>query len=415
MLTVGISTSSGQFAVVIGENNKVLFDSPDSLEHDRELDMALSAGLKYCKREVKEIANIIVDIGPGGTSRVRTGIAFANSLAYSLGIPVSPVSSMELAGIDAGSKYNLPVINSVKSIKGNAYIGLYHNGLTAIQFGTVKETVPLLVKDIDKFVVAGFHREAVIQLPSLKDKIVIDSLMDYGNARILIEKSDLFIGKKCNFPAYAQPITEKTLINNKMRDKKDETVQVLRRGGVVLIATDTVYGLAALPTDEKAVEKIYSLKSRPGNMFLPIMAANRQDLELLGLDINPVAVKLFESDLVPGAITFVLGFKDDSLKPCWLSERDEIATRIPDNELLLSVLKETGPLLVTSANKHGQPVTRAKVKDILAELNGMPDLVVEAGEGKEVPSTIVNCRMNPPVIERCGIIPVNVINNILSK
>ena len=200
-----------------------------------------------------------------------------------------------------------------------------------------------------------------------------------------------------------------------MLDKKNETVQVLQAGGVVLIATDTVYGLAALPTNEKAVEKIYSLKSRPREMFLPIMVAEPDDLERLGLDINSNARKLFESDLVPGAITFVLGFKDDSLKPDWLSTREEIATRIPDNELLLAVLRETGPLLVTSANKHGLPVTQAKVKDILAELNGAPDLVIEDGEGKETPSTIINCRPDPPVIERTGIIPIHVINSLLTN
>ena len=200
-----------------------------------------------------------------------------------------------------------------------------------------------------------------------------------------------------------------------MPDKKNETVNTLKAGGVVLIATDTVYGLAALPANERAVEKIYALKSRPRDMFLPIMVADMHDLELLGLEINSNARKLFASDLVPGAITFVLGFKDNALKPYWLSARDEIATRIPDNALLLSVLKETGPLLVTSANRHGQQVTQPKVRDILAELNGAPDLVVEDGEGKEAPSTIINCRHNPPVIERYGLIPVYIIDNILDN
>ena len=200
-----------------------------------------------------------------------------------------------------------------------------------------------------------------------------------------------------------------------MLNKTKEIVQTLQNGGVVLIATDTVYGLAALPTDEKAVEKIYSLKNRPRDMFLPIMVADMHDLELIGLEINSNAKKIFESNLVPGAVTFVLGFKDDSLKPYWLESRDEIATRIPDNALLLSVLKETGPLLVTSANKHGQPVTQAKVEDILKELSGTPDLVIEDGEGKDVPSTIINCRHNPPVIERYGMISEDVINYILTN
>ena len=202
---------------------------------------------------------------------------------------------------------------------------------------------------------------------------------------------------------------------NKTLDKTNKIVRTLQVGGVVLIATDTVYGLAALPTNEQAVDKIYALKCRPRDMFLPIMAADRKDLELLGLDINSDAGKLFASNLAPGAITFVLGFKNESLKPYWLKTREEIATRIPDNELLLNVLMKTGPLLVTSANLHGQPVTQAKVKDILAELNGVPDLIIEDGEGKEVPSTIINCRLNPPVIERSGIVPIEVIHNLLSN
>lgn len=211
MLTVGISTSSGQFALVIGENNRMLFDSSDYSDQDRELDDLLSAGLEYCKKGVNEIANIIVDIGPGGTSRVRTGIAFANALAYSLHISVCPVSSMELAGMDAWSRYGLPVINSVKSIRGNAYIGLYHNGSTSIRYGYIQDIVPLMVNDIDQFAVVGFHREMIRNLPSLKNKTIVDSLLPFGNARLLIEKTDAWIKKKNDFPVYAQPITEKTL------------------------------------------------------------------------------------------------------------------------------------------------------------------------------------------------------------
>jgi len=200
-----------------------------------------------------------------------------------------------------------------------------------------------------------------------------------------------------------------------MEDKRETIVQTLQRGGVVLIATDTVYGLAAMPTHTQAVEKIYLLKGRPREMFLPIMVADVGDLERLGLDINERARKVFESELVPGAVTFVLGFKEGSVKPDWLQNREEIATRIPNHALLLRVLKETGPLLVTSANKHGQPVTQGRVSDILAELHGAPDLVVEEGVGKEVPSTIINCRFDPPVVERLGLIPAHIIDNILYR
>ncbi|MDR1406448.1 MAG: hypothetical protein LBJ23_00190 [Tannerella sp.] len=211
MLTAGISTSSGQFTLIIGENGKVLFDSSEHAGNN-ELDDSLRTGLEYCKRKINEITNIIVDTGPGGTSRVRTGIAFANSLSYGLGISVCPVSSMELAGIEAWSKYGVPVINSVKSIKGNAYIGLYNKyKLISIKYGEVHDIVPLMVKNINKFVVTGYCCEAIVNLPSIKDKIIIGSSMPYGNAKFLVEKESLFISRKLTFPEIALPITEKTL------------------------------------------------------------------------------------------------------------------------------------------------------------------------------------------------------------
>ena len=212
MLTVGISTSSGQFALVIGKKGNVLFDSTEDFwDDDHQLDEMLSAGLKYCNMKVKEITRIVVDIGPGGTSRVRTGIAFANALAYSLGLFIYPVTSMELAGIDALYNHNLPAIHTVKSIKGNAYVGLYHSGHCVIKYGNIHEIVPVLAHYLDSFVVSGFHRETIMGLSLLKNKTIIDSGSTYGDATYLIEHSEFFVGKVYGFPVYAQPVTEKTI------------------------------------------------------------------------------------------------------------------------------------------------------------------------------------------------------------
>jgi len=138
-------------------------------------------------------------------------VAFANSLSYSSGIPVYPVSSMELAGVDAWSKHNLPVIATVKSIKGNAYIGLYNKGQVTIKYGPIEE-IPLMTDDINSFAVVGFHRDAIINLPSLKNKTIFDTGMLFGDVNFFIEKEELF--KKCEgieFPYFAQPITENTI------------------------------------------------------------------------------------------------------------------------------------------------------------------------------------------------------------
>ncbi|MDR2189834.1 MAG: Sua5/YciO/YrdC/YwlC family protein [Candidatus Peribacteria bacterium] len=126
-----------------------------------------------------------------------------------------------------------------------------------------------------------------------------------------------------------------------MKQDIKQVVSTLQQGGVVVLPTDTVYGLAVVPTDATAVKKIYTLKERPMSMFLPIMVAHIGQLEELGVDINEPARKLLKSSLVPGGITFVLGFRPEAKKPEWLATRDEIAVRIPDNAFLLEVLEQT--------------------------------------------------------------------------
>ncbi len=181
----------------------------------------------------------------------------------------------------------------------------------------------------------------------------------------------------------------------------NKIVKCIKNGGVALLPTDTVYGLAACPADEKAVNKIFELKSRPRKVNLPIMVSCVEDLYILGVDINPAAVRLFSSAFVPGDITIILGFKSEPTVD-WLKGREECAVRIPNDDKLLKILQKTGPLLVTSANKHKEPITPDNIDDILLNLNGKPDIVIEGGIVKNIPSTIVNCRVKPPVIERTG-------------
>ncbi|MDR0757722.1 MAG: hypothetical protein LBF85_07745 [Tannerella sp.] len=214
MLTLAISTSAGQFALILGEDSRIIFDSCDGEPAGGELDGLLSKGLHDCGKDIGEIAHIIVDTGPGGTSRVRTGVAFANSLSYSLHVPVCPVSSMELSGLDAGCRHHMPVVSSVKSIKGNAYVGFYdgqtENGMK-IEYGRIEDLVPRMVAGVREFVTVGAHREMIARLPALKEKTVVDSGMQFGSARVLIENSRLFTGRGLLFPEIALPVTEQTI------------------------------------------------------------------------------------------------------------------------------------------------------------------------------------------------------------
>ena len=210
MLTLAISTSSRQFALALGENGTLLFKSSD-FDLGEELDDMLRFGLDRLGRQVKDIGSIICDIGPGGTSRVRTGVAFANAISYTLDIPVYTLSSMELAGMQAQEKWGVPVLTSVKSIKGNAYIGLYDKQLLTLEFGAVDEVVPRLVANLDAFVAVGHHRDIIRSLP-LEGKRIIDSGMAFGDVGYLIQNEAVLKQRPAlKFPHLAQPIVENTL------------------------------------------------------------------------------------------------------------------------------------------------------------------------------------------------------------
>ena len=200
-------------------------------------------------------------------------------------------------------------------------------------------------------------------------------------------------------------------MEEKVRGEVARAVECLLAGGVVLLPTDTVYGLAVHPERDDAITRLFAMKGRPRSVNLPIMISSRDDIPALGGVVNEAAGLLLESKYVPGPLTLAVGVSAPDLVP-WLRGRDEFAVRMPDDERLLAILRKTGPLLVTSANLHAEQV-RESVPDILPTLASEPDLVIDDGNRDTVSSTLVNCRRLPPVIERVGAVPAEEIEAIL--
>jgi L-threonylcarbamoyladenylate synthase len=178
--------------------------------------------------------------------------------------------------------------------------------------------------------------------------------------------------------------------------------EVLREGGVIVVPTDTVYGLAARPDDETAVAAVYRAKGRPEGMHLPVLAASLDQVRALGVEFGDTAARL-AALWWPGPLTLAFGFAGGRERPTWLAGREELAVRIPDHEFLRSLLTWTGVLVVTSANHHGDP-TPCTAGDAAAALGASVDLIVDGGRLAEVPSTLVNVRGTEPVVEREGAI-----------
>ena len=191
-------------------------------------------------------------------------------------------------------------------------------------------------------------------------------------------------------------------VGNETLPRLSEVVACLRIGGVVAVPTDTVYGLAVLPNQTSAIERLYALKERPRTKALPVMVANTEQITGLGVITSLAIEQLLASPFVPGALTIVAAI--DPLKcPDWLRGRQEVAFRIPNSPLLLEVMAQVGPLLVTSANLAGVPTPKT-VSGVLAQLTGVPDLVVEGETGADIASTLLNCSQSPASIERFGAI-----------
>jgi len=190
-----------------------------------------------------------------------------------------------------------------------------------------------------------------------------------------------------------------------------QVASCMSSGGVALLPTDTVYGLAAHPLHGAAIDKIFDMKRRPRARNLPVMVSSVADIERIGCEISAAAERLFSSEFFPGPLTLALGLRAGAA-PGWLKDRDEVAVRIPDDEFLVQVARYTGPFLMTSANLHSaQP--RESVGDILPELAGAPDVIVDGGPRATVASTLVNCRLIPPAIERVGAVPAEDVEKIL--
>ena len=166
----------------------------------------------------------------------------------------------------------------------------------------------------------------------------------------------------------------------------DNLAEVIKRGGTGILPTDTVYGLVAQAVNEAAITKMYSLKERqlpPGTLI----AASVDDLIDLGF---PEKLVKKASPYWPASLSVVF---DASTLPAYLKcGRTSLAARIPNNTSLLSLLRQTGPLMTTSANAPKQP-TATNIAAAQQYFGDAVDFYVDAGDlGVRPPSTIVGFR-----------------------
>jgi len=172
--------------------------------------------------------------------------------------------------------------------------------------------------------------------------------------------------------------------------------EVIAGGGVVLLPTETFYGLAANPLDVGAVARVFAAKGRPAGMSLPVLCSDWRQLE--SLVVVPEGQRVRLARIWPAALSVVLRCRQQVAA----APGGTLAVRIPDHSMLRAVLYRVGPLTGTSANRHGEPAC-VDPDEALASLVEPPDLVLDGGRtGGGAPSTVVDLTGDEPRVLRTG-------------
>lgn len=172
-----------------------------------------------------------------------------------------------------------------------------------------------------------------------------------------------------------------------MRPDVDVVAAELRAGGVAVVPTDTVYGLACLPDRAEAVAAIFSLKGRPDDKALPVLGASLDDLERVAR-FDDAALAVAER-YWPGPLTLVLPRAETFTHDLGGRGDETVAVRVPESELALVLLEAVGPLAVTSANLSGRSPA-VTVEQARAAFGDRVDVYLDYGRCDAPASTVVS-------------------------
>jgi len=193
----------------------------------------------------------------------------------------------------------------------------------------------------------------------------------------------------------------------------DRAASTLKDGRLVVLPTDTVYGIAADAFAPAAVGALLAAKGRGRDYPVPVLVANPGVLHGL-VTVAPEAAVALTERFWPGALTVIVDYAPSL---AWdLGETGgTVAVRMPDSRVALDVLTRTGPLAVSSANRHGQaPAATGRLA--ADQLGRSVDLYLDAGPlAGGQPSTIVDCTVTPSVVVRHGAIAIESLREVVPE
>ena len=193
----------------------------------------------------------------------------------------------------------------------------------------------------------------------------------------------------------------------------DKAVEILTRGGLVAIPTETVYGLAANALNKEAVLKVFAAKKRPS--FDPLIVHSTKDKIFRWAKEVPDKAKTLADTIWPGPLTLILK-KTDDIPYEVTSGLDTVGLRVPQHTLTLELLERIDfPLSAPSANPFAY-VSPTSASHVYDSLKDEIDYILDGGESKiGIESTIIGFEKNQAIVYRLGGLSIEKIESIIGK
>ncbi|AXH96135.1 L-threonylcarbamoyladenylate synthase [Ornithinimicrobium avium] len=193
----------------------------------------------------------------------------------------------------------------------------------------------------------------------------------------------------------------------------ERAAAAVRAGKVVVLPTDTVYGVGADAFDVVAVAMVLAAKHRGRDMPPPVLVPAPSTVEGLAVDV-PMYARILMRQFWPGPLTLVVRAQP-SLQWDLGETNGTVALRMPDDEVALALLSEVGPMAVTSANLTGSPAATTG-QEALEQLGGAVAVYLEDGPRTGgLASTIVDCTREEPVVLRHGALSADELRGVLGS
>ncbi|WP_370066362.1 L-threonylcarbamoyladenylate synthase [Mycobacterium sp. MAA66] len=188
-------------------------------------------------------------------------------------------------------------------------------------------------------------------------------------------------------------------------------VSALKSGRLVVLPTDTVYGIGADAFNSDAVAALLAAKGRGRNMPVPVLVGSWKTIDGLVYSVPPAARVLIEA-FWPGALSLVVR-QAPSLSWDLGDANGTVMLRMPLHPVAIELLREVGPMAVSSANMSGQPAA-VTADDARAQLGQLVDVYLDAGpSARQAASTIVDLTGPVPKVLRQGPITAQAIADVL--